>query len=119
MSLGLGLFLGLVLFASISDDAQAGPLQQWFRRWCGPHAEVEGPPLLEVGGAWYWLRSPDEEKRVVTSLYNRYCIRCHGVDGRGVWDIPDVPDFSNPAWQASRSDAMFAHRILEGRGAVM
>src|SRR5437870_1089167 len=49
----------------------------------------------EVGGTWYWLRSPDEEKRVVISLYNRYCVRCHGVDGRGVWDIPDVPNFTN------------------------
>jgi mono/diheme cytochrome c family protein len=73
----------------------------------------------EVGGTWYWLRSPDEEKRVVSSLFNRYCIRCHGVDGRGVWDIPDVPDFTNPRWQASRSDHQLVTIILEGRGAVM
>jgi mono/diheme cytochrome c family protein len=73
----------------------------------------------EVGGTWYWLRSPDEEKRVVASLYNRYCIRCHGADGRGGWDIPDVPDFTNPAWQACRSDGQLARIILEGRGAVM
>jgi cytochrome c len=57
--------------------------------------------------------------RVVASLYNRYCIRCHGVDGRGVWDIPDVPDFANARWQAYRSDAQLARGILEGRGAVM
>jgi mono/diheme cytochrome c family protein len=72
-----------------------------------------------VGGTWYWLRSPEEEKRVVASLYNRYCIRCHGVDGRGVWDIPGVPDFTNVRWQESRSDAERARIILEGRGAVM
>jgi mono/diheme cytochrome c family protein len=65
------------------------------------------------------LRSPDEEKRVVAGLYNRYCIRCHGVDGRGVWDIPCVPDFTNVRWQASRSDAQIAQITLEGRGAVM
>jgi mono/diheme cytochrome c family protein len=65
------------------------------------------------------MRSPDEEKRVVMGLYNRYCIRCHGVDGRGVWDIPCVPDFTNTTWQASRSDADRARIILEGRGAVM
>jgi mono/diheme cytochrome c family protein len=52
-------------------------------------------------------------------LFNRYCIRCHGVDGRGVWDIPDVPNFTNPRWQACRSDAQLARIILEGRGAVM
>jgi mono/diheme cytochrome c family protein len=53
------------------------------------------------------------------SLYNRYCIRCHGVDGRGVWDIPDVPDFTDPRWQASRTDAQIVNILMEGRGAVM
>jgi Cytochrome C oxidase, cbb3-type, subunit III len=80
---------------------------------------AEGPPTDDLGGTWYWLRSPDEEKRVVAALYNRYCIRCHGVDGRGVWDIPGVPDFTNARWQASRSDGQIARIILEGRGAVM
>src|SRR5947209_3311176 len=36
----------------------------------------------DIGGTWYWLRSPEQERRVVMGLYNRYCIRCHGVDGR-------------------------------------
>jgi mono/diheme cytochrome c family protein len=70
-------------------------------------------------GAWYWLRSPEQEKRVVMNLYNRYCIRCHSIDGRGVWDIPDVPDFTNGRWQATRTDAQLARVILEGRGSVM
>lgn len=101
-------------------EAKAGSFS-WDRRahptCCAP--AVEGPPIDEVGGTWYWLRSPDDEKRVVTGLYNRYCIRCHGVDGRGVWDIPDVPNFANASWQASRSDGQLARSILEGRGAVM
>jgi hypothetical protein len=75
----------------------------------------QGPP----DGTWYWLRSPEEEKRVVMGLFNRYCIRCHGVDGRGVWDIPGIPDFTNVRWQESRSDVEIARIILEGRGAVM
>lgn len=79
----------------------------------------EEPFCDEVGGAWYWLRSPEEEKRVVMGLFNRYCIRCHGVDGRGVWDIPDVPNFTNERWQACRTDAQLARAILEGRGSVM
>jgi hypothetical protein len=70
-------------------------------------------------GTWYWVRSPEEQKRVVAALYNRYCIRCHGVDGRGIWDIPDVPSFASARWQASRSDSRLAEIILEGRGAVM
>jgi mono/diheme cytochrome c family protein len=73
----------------------------------------------DFGGTWYWMRSPEQERRVVMSLYNRYCIRCHGIDGRGVWDIPDVPDFTNTVWQASRPDPYRTRIILEGRGAVM
>jgi hypothetical protein len=73
----------------------------------------------EPGGTWMWMRSPEEERRVIIGLFNRYCIRCHGVDGRGIWDIPCVPDFSNPRWQASRSDAQIVRIVLEGRGAVM
>jgi hypothetical protein len=101
--------------------AYAGPLAAW----CDKHratdgcAATDGPPINEVGGVWYWLRSPEEEKRVVAGLCNRYCIRCHGVDGRGVWDIPDVPNFTSTAWQGSRSDGQMARSILEGRGAVM
>ena len=73
----------------------------------------------EFGGTYYWMRSPEQERRVAMTLYNRYCIRCHGVDGRGVWDIPDVPDFTNTVWQASRPEAYRTRVVLEGRGAVM
>jgi mono/diheme cytochrome c family protein len=65
------------------------------------------------------MRSPDEEKRVVMALFNRYCIRCHGIDGRGVWDIPNIPNFTNVRWQQSRGDAQLVSIIIEGRGAVM
>jgi mono/diheme cytochrome c family protein len=65
------------------------------------------------------MRSPDQEQRVVMSLFNRYCIRCHGIDGRGVWDIPDVPDFTDPRWQSSRTDWQIVNILTEGRGAVM
>ena len=86
----------------------------------GGHAPGPGDVSnIETGGTWYWLRSPEQERRVVMNLYNRYCVRCHGVDGRGVWDIPDVPDFNNSVWQATRPDAYRTRVILEGRGAVM
>jgi hypothetical protein len=87
----------------------------------GPH-HAPGPGNIsnfESDGFWYWTRSPEQERRVVMNLYNRYCIRCHGVDGRGVWDIPDVPDFTNTIWQATRPEAYRSRVILEGRGAVM
>jgi hypothetical protein len=94
----------------------------FFKRWRKQDSPcVVGSLQLsgEPGGTWYWMRSPDDEKRVIIGLYNRYCIRCHGVDGRGVWDIPDVPDFTNARWQACRSDGQLTRAILEGRGACM
>jgi hypothetical protein len=94
-----------------------------FKHWRSHHdqdSHIEGVPFTgDLGGTWYWLRSPEQEKRVTVSLYSRYCIRCHGIDGRGIWDMPDVPDFTNARWQATRSDGQLARAILEGRGACM
>src|SRR5262249_45141514 len=115
--------VGWVILAARAGTLNAGPFgSRGCRQGCASEPSIcIGGPLLteEPGGTWYWLHSPEEEKRVVASLYNRYCIRCHGVDGRGVWDIPDVPDFTNAHWMATRSDGQLARAILEGRGAVM
>jgi hypothetical protein len=114
-----GATLALVTLAANPAPAGHGGLQPG----CGDGAVVTagtGPVCVgEPGGTWTWQRSPDEEKRVIMGLYNRYCIRCHGVDGRGVWDMPGVPDFTNARWQTSRSDNQLVRIILEGRGAVM
>jgi len=100
--------------------ASPGLLARWLGADCAaPCDTAAGPEVDEQAGTWYWLRSPDEEHRAIMGLFNRYCIRCHGVDGRGVWDIPDVPNFTNPRWQASRADGQLARIIREGRGAVM
>ncbi len=117
------LALSAVLLSAVNTpESKAGPLLSRLSGGsCGQSncCDSEGPSTADVGGTWYWLRSPEEEKRVTAGLYNRYCIRCHGVDGRGVWDIPGVPDFTSTRWQASRSDAQRARIIVEGRGAVM
>jgi hypothetical protein len=105
-----------VAFVRPSANAFGNPPTWYYQTFCGCGEE---PPSCDIGGSWYWLHSPEQEKRVVIALYNRYCVRCHGVDGRGVWDIPDVPSFANPRWQSSRSDGELARAILEGRGAVM
>jgi cytochrome c553 len=115
---GMLLVLGFAVFASFGADA-FGSWRSWHKHRSDTCDQCDSPPMREPGGTWYWLRSPDEERRVVAGLYNRYCIRCHGVDGRGVWDIPGVPDLTNGGWQASRTDAQLARRIVEGRGAVM
>ena len=106
--------------ASATRESKAGPLLSRLGHGrASGCCDDAGPPTDDVGGTWYWLRSPEEEKRVAAGLYNRYCIRCHGVDGRGVWDIPGIPNFTNTVWQSSRSDGQIARIILEGRGAVM
>jgi mono/diheme cytochrome c family protein len=38
------------------------------------------------------------------------------VDGRGVWDIPKVRNFTDAKWQASRANAEIVRTILDGRG---
>jgi mono/diheme cytochrome c family protein len=120
--------LGMILFAALSAQVASMPEARagWFSKKnghpaCGHPGCKHGRCLAPAGwaGQWYWMRSPDQEQRVVMSLYNRYCIRCHGIDGRGVWDIPDVPDFTDPRWQGSRSDAQIVNILMEGRGAVM
>ena len=117
----LGATLALVTVAARESEASAFT---FWRSRPGCHSDKCGVTWDdelngESGGMWYWMRSPDQEKRVVMSLYSRYCVRCHGVDGRGIWDIPDVPDFTDPRWQASRSDGQLTRVVLEGRGACM
>jgi hypothetical protein len=114
----LGSTILLVLLAFPGPGRAGFPWKGWWLRdQCGHGCAPDDG--AGWAGDWYWLRSPEQEKRVVMSLYNRYCLRCHGADGRGVWDIPDVPDFTNGRWQASRSDAQIVRLTLEGRGACM
>jgi cbb3-type cytochrome c oxidase subunit III len=120
--LGVSLVLGTVGTRKVRAGGRDCP-------GCGPHGNAPGcfsgacglgsQFCGEPGGTWFWIRSPDEERTAIIGLFNRYCIRCHGVDGRGVWDIPAVPNFTNARWQASRSDGQLVRIILEGRGAVM
>jgi mono/diheme cytochrome c family protein len=105
------LIAGYALSESLSSKAQAGPWH-WFHR-----QHDEGPP--DPPQEWQWVHSADQQQVVVAGLFNRYCIRCHGVDGRGVWDIPFLPDFTDVHFQATHSNAMIARAIYEGRRACM
>ncbi len=55
-------------------------------------------------------------------IYRASCLKCHDSDGKGeiVRDVmPKVPDFTQAAWQSSKSDAELARSILEGKGKSM
>jgi len=56
------------------------------------------------------------------SLFGRFCISCHGQDGRGEvmrGRIPGMPDFTSPAWHGRRSDTEMNCSVLEGKGTAM
>jgi hypothetical protein len=107
------MMVGCAFSASVSTEAQAGP---W--HWFQGHRDG-GTPVDGIGQTFVWEHSPDQEKVVVASLYNRYCIRCHGVDGRGTPNMPTLPDFTDPHWQATRSNAFIQRAIIEGRWGCM
>jgi ubiquinol-cytochrome c reductase cytochrome b subunit len=57
-----------------------------------------------------------------TLVYRAYCLACHDTDGRGRVArkaFPDMPDFTDPKWQAAHNDAEFKRSILEGKGKFM
>jgi len=58
----------------------------------------------------------------VIQVYRALCLQCHDSDGTGqvVRDaLPKVPDFTEPKWQAGRSDTQLSRSILEGKGKSM
>lgn len=55
-------------------------------------------------------------------IYRAKCLKCHDTDGKGeiVRDVmPKVPDFTDGAWHARRSDSDLGRTILEGKGKSM
>jgi mono/diheme cytochrome c family protein len=61
-------------------------------------------------------------KMRVFQVYRDSCIECHDGDGQGESNrdiYRNIPDFTNPAWQSSRTDGELSHSILEGKGKSM
>jgi mono/diheme cytochrome c family protein len=60
--------------------------------------------------------------RLAAAVFQRTCRNCHGADGKGDAlrpQMPAIPDFTSPSWQAGRSRAELTASILEGRGRQM
>ena len=86
-------------------------------------AEPTRPSTRPLGG----ISRPMSDSVVSRSdasrdLFHRFCVSCHGADGRGGAmraQLPRIPDFASPDWHPKRSDAELATSILEGKGTAM
>jgi cbb3-type cytochrome c oxidase subunit III len=50
-------------------------------------------------------------------IFRAYCLACHNVDGKGAIvrpNMPDIPDFTNLAWHASKKNEELSKAILSG-----
>jgi mono/diheme cytochrome c family protein len=50
-------------------------------------------------------------------LFATHCVKCHGEDGtgsRGRRRYPEIPNFTDSAWQSRRRDAQLLASILDG-----
>jgi mono/diheme cytochrome c family protein len=55
-------------------------------------------------------------------MYRLVCIACHDTDGKGKvvrLAMPPIPDFTDPKFHASRTDAQISYSILEGKESIV
>lgn len=55
------------------------------------------------------------------AVYAARCVKCHGADGKGVekYKKQGQKDFTDAAWQKSRTDAQLTEAINNGKGDFM
>ena len=113
---GFALAFALATLATTGRGSRADGL---FHKHVQTAACAPRPAPVVGEGNWMWVREPEQERRVMASIFNRYCIRCHGADARGVYDVPDIPNFVDTCWQDTRADDYIAQVLDLGRGACM
>jgi cytochrome c oxidase cbb3-type subunit 3 len=52
------------------------------------------------------------------ALFKQKCSMCHGPDGKGFAALK-TPDFTDPKWQASKTDEEIANTIKNGKQGTM
>ena len=59
----------------------------------------------------------------IKEYFQKQCTTCHAADGRPdskmIIVMPQIPDFADPKWHATRSDAQLSEAILNGKGKFM
>ena len=60
---------------------------------------------------------PDTAGLEPVQIFRAYCLACHNADGKGAIvrpGMPDIPDFTEAAWQGKKNDAELSKAILSG-----
>lgn len=50
------------------------------------------------------------------AVYQSQCAKCHAEDGKGIPSLPDIPNFADAKWQASKTDKKITDVINVGAG---
>jgi mono/diheme cytochrome c family protein len=120
-------------------SVDAGRMVAFVRGFTGGRQVVADEPVAEGGvraGAPQplspWERAPEGRVRASAQpdargdeglrLFQHFCLRCHGADGRGSGmreSLPSLPDFTRHAWQQDRSDPQMLASVLGGKGTGM
>jgi mono/diheme cytochrome c family protein len=50
------------------------------------------------------------------TVYQSQCAKCHADDGKGIPSLPDIPNFADAKWQASRTDKKITDAVNAGAG---
>jgi mono/diheme cytochrome c family protein len=100
--------------------AEPAPLREWRPDDHGEPSQLAGQAEAESPSAAAQPDAPGGQARAAEALFNVSCASCHGRDGKGGGPgMPpgaQVPDFSAPEFQASRTDEALAQVIRDGRG---
>jgi mono/diheme cytochrome c family protein len=52
------------------------------------------------------------------AVYTAQCAKCHGADGKGIPSLGEMPNFTDAAWQSSRTDKQIGDGISNGAGVM-
>jgi mono/diheme cytochrome c family protein len=120
--LGTGLLGLAILVTSLVEDARLESVAQ-----SPPPRESNetGKPKERSTGsnrAASEVTPATHSRRTALQVYRAACMVCHDGNGRGETardTSKEIPDFTDPRWQASRSDSELSRSILQGKGMSM
>src|SRR5215203_4643258 len=74
--------------------------------------------LMLVSLSWFASANSNSKARTASQLYRRYCVSCHGNDGKAKTSkgkFSHARDLSDAQWQADVSDERIFNSIMNGR----